>query len=286
MMATISNPQTVTLAEKAEIVETSEANMIRALMGNLPPTQAAEYGAGCQEVGDAVALFFAKLPIVPFNHAVGLGLHQPATEAMVDELMQLYGRQKTPFGIDVSPVAQPAQLFDWLLERGLRPAYNLAKVIRGTEPPPHIETDLRIEPVTEANVAHYAHVIQITYEMPDWSAPLFELLATLPNVYSYLAYADDVPAAVGSLYVGDGVGALFNGATLPEYRRRGGQGAIMARRIQDGIALGCEWLTTETGEDTPEAPNPSYRNMLRTGFHLAYLRPTYVYEPKTAVSGL
>ncbi|HUM72525.1 MAG TPA: hypothetical protein PLK31_27175, partial [Chloroflexota bacterium] len=151
MIATTTNPQTLTLAEKAEIVETSEANMVRAVLGNLPPELAAEYGAGCQEVGGAAAEFFARMPIVLFNRAVGLGVRKPATEAMVDELMQLYGRRQTPFGIDVSPAAQPTQLPDWLLERGLQPGYNLAKVIRGAEPPPHIETDLRIEPATEAN---------------------------------------------------------------------------------------------------------------------------------------
>ena len=286
MMAIMTNPQTLTLAEKAEIVETSEANMFLAALGNLPPELEAEYGAGCQEVGGAAAQFFAKMPIVFFNRVTGLGIRQPATEAMVDELMGFYGRRQTPFGIDVSPAAQPTQLSDWLLERGLRPAYNLAKVIRGTEPPPHIETDLQIEPVSLANAADFAHVAVGGFGMPEWMAPLFEMLAKLPNIYSYVAYADDEPAAIGSMYVGDGVAALFNGATLPQYRRRGGQGAIMARRIQDGIAMGCEWLTTETGEDLPEARNPSYHNMLRTGFQLAYLRPTYVYEPKTAVSGL
>jgi hypothetical protein len=286
MIATMTNPQTLTLAEKAEIVETSEANVFRAALGNLPPELVAEYGAGCQEVGGAAAYFFARMPAVIFNRVTGLGIQQPATEAMVDELIEFYGRRQTPFGIDLSPAAQPAQLAAWLLERGLRPSYNLAKVIRGTEPPPHIETDLTIEPVTEANAAHYAHVAVGGFGMPDWMAPLFEMLATLPNIYSYLAYADDEPAAIGSMYAGDGVAALFNGATLPEYRRRGGQGAIMARRIQDAIAMGCQWVTTETGEDTPEAPSPSYHNMLRTGFHPAYLRPTYVYEPKTVVSGL
>lgn len=286
MITTMTNPQTLTLIEKAKIVETSEANMFLTVMGNLPAELVAEYGAGCQEVGGAVAQFFAKMPAVFFNRVTGLGIQKPATEVMVDELIQFYGRRQTPFGFDISPSAQPTQLTEWLLKRGLRPGYNLAKVIRGTEPAPHIETDLIIEPVTEANAVHFAHVAVGGFGMPDWMAPLFEVLATLPNIYSYLAYADDKPAAIGSMYVGDNVAALFNGATLPEYRRRGGQGAIMARRIQDAIAMGCQWLTTETGEESPEAPNPSYHNMLRTGFHLAYLRPTYVYEPKTAASGL
>jgi len=50
----------------------------------------------------------------------------------------------------------------------------------------------------------------------------------------------------------------------------------MARRIADGIKLGCRHLVSETGEETPEEPNPSYRNMLRTGFELVYARRNWI----------
>jgi len=50
----------------------------------------------------------------------------------------------------------------------------------------------------------------------------------------------------------------------------------MARRLHDGTALGCRWFVTETGEDLAAKPNPSYHNMLRVGFRLAYQRPNYL----------
>jgi hypothetical protein len=85
--------------------------------------------------------------------------------------------------------------------------------------------------------------------------------------------------ATGALYLRAGIGYLSLGATLPSHRRRGAQGAIMARRIADATALGCRWLVTETFEDSPQHPNPSYHNMLRTGFVPAYRRPNYVWFP-------
>ena len=57
---------------------------------------------------------------------------------------------------------------------------------------------------------------------------------------------------------------------------------MFARRISDGLKVGCKWFVSETGEDTPESPNPSYHNMLRAGFTLAYLRPNYVRESGAA----
>jgi len=275
-----THPNILTREETAVIVETNEANMFRTLWDTLPSALLAEYGASYQEVGGATATFFEQFPITAFNRVIGLGLHQPATEAMIDEVIELYSRKNTPFSISLSPTAQPAQLSNWLLARGFEHTSNWAKVIRGMAPPPPIKTDLRIELVDENTASQYAAVTQSGFGLPEWMTPLFEATAKAPNIYSYIAYADDVPAGVGSLSVSGEKGALFNGATLPEYRRRGAQGAIMARRIQDGIELGCRWFTTETGEDTPENPNPSYRNMIRTGFQLAYLRPNYDFTPE------
>ena len=48
---------------------------------------------------------------------------------------------------------------------------------------------------------------------------------------------------------------------------------MFARRLMDARDLGCRMAITETGEDTPDDPNPSLHNMLRTGFQVAYLRP-------------
>ena len=70
-------------------------------------------------------------------------------------------------------------------------------------------------------------------------------------------------------------GALQAAATLPSHRRRGAQGALVARWIRDGLALGCRFFAAEAAEDTPESPNRSYHNLLRAGFRLAYLRRNY-----------
>ena len=272
----------LTLEEKAAIVELNEASAFRLLWDGISPGLAEEIGGYWQEVGGATAIFLEKFPIPFFNRVVGLGIHEPATEAMVDELMALYNRIGSPFSVALSPAARPAELSDWLLARGFEHTSNWAKMIRGTEPPPEVETALRLEKADEAWAEHFADIALVAFEMPEWMKPVFEQIIALPGAISYLAFAEDEPAAIGSLIVSGEWGSLVNGATLPDYRRRGGQGAIMAERIREGIALGCRWLTTETGEDTPESPNPSYRNMLRSGFELAYLRPNYTYQPDEA----
>jgi hypothetical protein len=93
-----------------------------------------------------------------------------------------------------------------------------------------------------------------------------------------MAFRGDDAVASGSLFVHGDVGWISFGSTLPSYRRLGAQGALMARRIREGIAAGCRWLVSEAEEDLPDRPNVSYHNMMRTGFRLAYPRANYIVE--------
>jgi GNAT superfamily N-acetyltransferase len=99
----------------------------------------------------------------------------------------------------------------------------------------------------------------------------------------YAAFEGDAPVAMAALYVdeastGAPVGYVGPAVTLPAHRGRGAQGALIARRIRDAKTLGCTLLVTETAEDRPGRSVPSFRNMQRCGFHLAYRRPNYLLE--------
>ena len=94
----------------------------------------------------------------------------------------------------------------------------------------------------------------------------------------YLAFEGDTAVGAGALFIKNNIGWLGFGGTLASHRKRGAQGAIMAQRIRAAAEAGCDWVITETGEDTPQNPNPSYHNMVRTRFTLAYQRANYIYQ--------
>lgn len=83
------------------------------------------------------------------------------------------------------------------------------------------------------------------------------------------------PAATGVLYVDGDFGWLGIGGTLPEHRRSGGQSAILAARIAKAAELGCRHLTTETGVPHPGEKGPSFANIQRAGFSIAYVRENF-----------
>jgi ribosomal protein S18 acetylase RimI-like enzyme len=123
-----------------------------------------------------------------------------------------------------------------------------------------------------------AELVATGFEMSADLKPVLGATVNIPNNHVYLAQDGDTAAGVGMLTIVDDVGHLNTAATLPEYRGRGVQGALMAHRIRDGIALGCKGFVTETWRPG-DAPNHSYNNMVRQGFDVAYQRPNWVLTP-------
>ena len=262
--------------EISRLVELAEANAFADWWNAVSEEVASQFGMQHRHLGSATALAMSGLDIPLFNRVLGLGVVEPATEEMIDRIAALYAPSGNTFIVQLAPGAQPADLPGWLEQRGMRRGDNWVKVYRGNKAPPDIPTDLRIEPIGPEYAEAFAQVGLAAFGMPPALGPMLVAVVGRPRWRTYLAFDGDTPVATASLFVHDGVGWLGVGATLPSHRRRGAQGALMARRIRDGIEMHCNWFVTETGEETAANPNPSYHNMLRTGFELAHLRANYI----------
>ena len=124
--------------------------------------------------------------------------------------------------------------------------------------------------------AAFAEVTTNGFGMPPQWRPWVASTVGRPQWHHYLAWSGDDAVAAGALFILGKVGWLGVASTVPTGRRCGAQGALMARRLEDGRNLGCDWFVTETGEDTPARPNPSFRNMMRAGFTVAYQRQNFM----------
>ena len=89
---------------------------------------------------------------------------------------------------------------------------------------------------------------------------------SLPGSRLYIASVDGVPAAAASMDIRDGIGHLTAGATLPQFRRRGCQAALIQRRLADALEEGCDLAV---GNAAPYSS--SRQNMERAGMRTALL---------------
>ena len=270
--------------------ELEEARLIERIVGladeqialSLLKHEAELLGARVARVGPAFALTLRKADVPMLNRVVGVGLDGPVDEAALDAIHTLYAGARVRYLVQVAPAALTPELQALLESRGLQRADNWACLIRGVEAPPEPRTDLRIERIGCEDAEAHARIASAAFGLAAEHGVLLERLVGRPGWHHFLAFDGELPVATGALYVEDGVGYLTFGATLDSHRGRGAQGAIIVRRIREAAALGCRWLVSETAEDLPERPFPSYRNLRRAGFRLAYLRPNYVYFPPAA----
>ena len=76
---------------------------------------------------------------------------------------------------------------------------------------------------------------------------------------------EEAPAAVALLHMQDQIATLVAAATVPQFRGRGCQTALLQQRIVDAADAGCTLLVTQTRVGTA-----SQRNMERAGMRVAY----------------
>ena len=221
-------------------------------------------------VGSAVCI---TTPLVPtstmLNRAIGVGLDGNVDDGLIDEIDAFYRSRGIAYAVAVSPFA-PRELDDLLRRRGFRDGYAWAKFGRTTAGGEDQRAPRTIE-VHEGS--EFGHVVSAAYQMPDALGATLSLLPGADGWHCFVAYDGETAIGAGALFAHDGVGWLGAAGTVAEHRGKGAQTAILAARIARARELGLERLTTETGELVPDRPSNSYRNILRAGFELLYIRP-------------
>jgi hypothetical protein len=156
---------------------------------------------------------------------------------------------------------------------GYTRGYAWMKFERNDAPSAPAETDLRVEETLDAEA--FALASEGGYGLTPELARELAAIVGAPGWRCFVAFAGDEPAACGALYADGDHGWLGVASTLPQFRRRGAQGAILAARIEAGRADGVRRFASETGKRGEGRPDQSYRNILRAGFREAYVRPNW-----------
>lgn len=245
---------------------------------DLPNVLSEQLGAGFRRLGGGLAIIASNIDMPAFNRVIGLGLGAPITEDSLDEAIQLYqSAGASRFFIPLSKMAERPEVVQLLEAKGFRHYNNWAKLYRQIKFLPKIASDIRIEEVDISQKHVFADIILESFEWPEALRPFLSNPVGHPGWKHYLAYDGGKPVSAAALFVQGKMASMALAGTLPEYRGHGAQSALIARRLRDAAEAGCRWAVSETAEDKPEQPVASYRNMLRLGFELAYLRPNYLW---------
>jgi hypothetical protein len=211
----------------------------------------------------------------PVTQTFGLGLFEPATVPVLDEIEAFFKSRGASVCHEVSPLAG-LPLATLLCERGYRPIEFTSVMYRalGADSDPGFSRNekIRVRRIEEGEGELWARTAA-----RGWSAELPELTEFLlqmgpisvarDDAVSFLAELDGNAIATGVLCFASGV-ALFGGAsTVPEARKQGAQLALLDARLRHGAEAGCDvaMMCAAPG-------SASQRNAERHGFRIAYTR--------------
>ena len=198
---------------------------------------------------------------------------------------EFYRSRGVPCEIVVSPLADPS-LRELLAPRGYRITEFNSVLIRHLDDcePVELPEGVTLERVTAANEKIWSDVVAQGFAefgpLPD---NIFTPFATMPASINYLARVEGIAAGGGMACImrDAGIVALFGTATLPEFRRRGVQTALIRQRLWEAAHSGCEYAVVSTMPGSG-----SQRNMERRGFRVAYTKLVMVRSwPETRPPG-
>jgi GNAT superfamily N-acetyltransferase len=216
-------------------------------------------------------------PTYPANQVVGMGLYGEVTSADLDRVEEFFHSRGVPCAIVVSPLAD-ASLPALLSPRGYRIQEFNSVLIRRIHPQERLAepTGISVEPVTPATAKSWMSVVARGFsEFGPVPEEVFGGFGCLPGALAFLARIEgEIVGGCGGRVIPEArIAALFGTATLPEYRGRGVQTALIARRLHEASKAGCDYAVVSTLPGSG-----SQRNMERRGFRVAYTKLVMVRE--------
>jgi ribosomal protein S18 acetylase RimI-like enzyme len=229
-------------------------------------------------VDDGAAVF--ARPGSPINKVIGVGFAGPLDAALLDSIEATWRDRDEPVRVELATLASTDAAAQ-LSARGYRMLGFEHVLVRSLASVPAPAEDIRV--AADRDDAAWMRVLVDGFSAGDGTGQAVDSYArdaieqvmrdfgAAAGFVRYVAHLDGEPVGAATMRIDDGIALLCGATTLPAARRRGVQGALLATRLADARAAGCEFAVVTT------APGSlSQHNTMRNGFVLGYARAILV----------
>ena len=211
------------------------------------------------------------------NQACCVGLDGPVPGAEIDRLVEFYVSRNVEPRIEVCSLADES-LVRGLADRGfqLREFENvhLRRIMEDEKFDFATSSSdfkvVKVDPENAAQVEEHVRVGMSGFFEGEPSEGMLESghkAATHPRTRAFNVECDNRVVGAGSCEIYEKASAFFGVSVLPDYRRRGIQLALLAKRLETARKEGCLFSAIHT-----KPGSPSERNAYRVGFRLEYVK--------------
>jgi hypothetical protein len=235
-------------------------------------------GAAVLAVGGGHAVFLG--PGSPLSQAQGLGLGGPVPQPEIERMEAFFRERSTAIQVEVASLADPS-LLTTLSRRGYAVAeqtHMLVSSLPGWAEDHRAGDEIAsggsievVGPEEDALESWVDVILRCFFERPEDAPGALRdgaiAMGMVPGLTAWLARIDGQPAGGGSLAIREGLGLICGDGTLPEFRHRGVQTALLHARLSHAARAGCDLavICTQPGSG-------SQRNAERHGFRVVYAR--------------
>ncbi|MGD0403950.1 MAG: GNAT family N-acetyltransferase [Candidatus Acidiferrales bacterium] len=233
-----------------------------------------DFPVAAEEIAGGYAVFAGVDS--PVTQAIGVGLNGEVSDAELDKLQEFFFSRGAAAAVELCPLVDMS-----LYERFAKRGFHLLEVSDvlfrklpmpddGAEAMPSDVTVRRATPdearlcaetVAQGFAEHYP-VTQAGLDVMEGFFP-----RTGDEASAFLAFVNGTVAGGATVSGRGGVCGLFGASTLPEFRRRGVQAALMSARLAWATERGCDLAVS-----IAQPGSASHRNIERRGFRVAYTR--------------
>ena len=226
-------------------------------------------------------------PGSPMNKGIGLAITEALEEAPLAAVEDTWRDRQEPMRIELSALARP-EAATLLTGRGYRLIgfENQLGCALQEWSDAGFGPEIIVESLTAVDEKLWRDVTVDGFAHPDESPTAHEIfprevldaifmtLGRTSGFRRYVARIDGVVAGSASLRIDGDIAQLAGAATLPAFRRRGVQTALLRHRLREARDAGCTLSVVTTAPGST-----SQANVQRRGFALLYTRAILVKSP-------
>ena len=229
-----------------------------------------EVGAAWRDIDGTYAMFDGVGS--PLTQSFGLGLFGEVTDNHLASLETFFVERGAAPQHEMSVLAGNAALAP-LAARGYRPIELSTVLVQPVvdAPRPALPRSLGVRVIGADEVDRWATTSAAAWgETPELAAFMLafgRVAATASGCTAFLAEWDGEPIAAAAMNLHQGTALLAGAATIPAWRGRGAQAALLGARLRHAANVGCDvaMMVAEPG-------STSQRNAERQGFRVVYNR--------------
>jgi GNAT superfamily N-acetyltransferase len=247
----------------AQRIEAAEAFNARGCTAIHPEAATLDVAGGC-------AVFVGAGS--PLSRAIGIGLNGRVTEPEIERLEAFYRSRGDKVSIDLCPLADLG-ILETLGKRGYRlTEFNNVLVKRLANAAIVLTPRVRRALPDETDPWSYTvgRGFFEEHELTTEEMDVGRAICAMPGALCYLAVTEGGELAGGAAAaVHGGLATLFADSTIARHRGSGLHRELIAARLNEALALGCDLATASTLPGSG-----SQRNYERMGFEVVYTRVT------------